>query len=546
MMQAQNHTSFFSSNSPLLFLLFLSSSTQIALHATDFTDLHTDFNTSLDHMQQVAEKNMSEPMKNMLRFSISTVRKDFLFISQALDAGQLESAKKVEKSFKSLHKIVSKIKSSKKLKPRHVRWLSKSIQNLENSLKTVDPKTLDIATTLLLTRIASFCQTMRDKVCWFLSEQIGTRFEKIRDFLVHRPFEFYKRNWWWTVPTTLATAKVSWDSYRYAGNNRIPVGQWNLRTQEGARNKAWYKVLLSTIAGSLFASKFKDGFVKSNGVYVGEPVGAPHNYEQDVRWPIRAEVSVIEGNARIGEPQPIETGRTRQILRDVNVVVTSIPTLSQQGTDCGFHAIYNAVCFAQEDFDLMLNRNLFDQRLATWKNFLAQRHMETNFLHSQEMEAVINNFDFFQPTLRQEQNQNENVSIIEGVWQLESALYGAQYDEYQIASNQVDNLIEDVERLRQEEDPEHLRFVERHNNNWGERPEILQNIRNFRAGQSQIIILHTGAAHWLALRMERGDDGEPDHILVADSAWNVDRSHSNLIRRIYHLFRTDPLPAEVA
>ncbi|MCK4517668.1 hypothetical protein KAT92_02755, partial [Candidatus Babeliales bacterium] len=275
-----------------------------------------------------------------------------------------------------------------------------------------------------------------------------------------------------------------------------------------------------------------------------EPVSAQHEYHQDVSWPISGQVFVrnVEDNTVVGNSRTINTGNIREIHRDVNVVITSIPVLSQRGTDCGFHTMFNAVCFAQEDYNLILDRNQFEQRLETWKNLLDQRDMATEFISSHQMEMVINNFDFFQPDLRQGLEQNENVSIIEGIWQLESVFHGVQYDEYRIASDQVGNLDADVERLRQEEDPEHLQFVRQHNDNWVERQEILQNIINFRAGQSQIIILNTGTAHWLALRMERGEEGEPDHILVADSAWNIDRRHSNLIRRIYYLFKMDPLP----
>ena len=221
-----------------LFHVFFASS---LLQAIDAAGFRVDFNASLDSMQQVAEKNMSEPMQNMLRYSISTAQKDFFLIAKALEQGQLESSKKVLKAFESLHKIVSKIKNTKKLKPRHVRWLSGAIQNLENSLKSVKTDAISAETAALLVQIALFCQAMRDKVCWFLAEEIGTRFEKIRDFLMHRPLEFYKRNWWWTVPTTLATAKVSWDSYRYADNARVSVDRWNLRTQEEAPSPSWYR-----------------------------------------------------------------------------------------------------------------------------------------------------------------------------------------------------------------------------------------------------------------------------------------------------------------
>jgi len=499
-------------NCRMLFLLFLSSITHLSLQAADTTSLHVDFNASLNSMQQVAEKNMSEPMQNILRYSISAAQKDFLLIAQSLEAGQFESldpksTKKILKAFEALHKIVSKIKNTKKLKPRHVRWFAGALQNLENSIKSI--KTNSLTTEMLsgLTKIAFFCQTMRDKVCWFLAGQIGTRFEKIRDFLVHRPFEFYKRNWWWTVPTTLATAKVSWDSYWLADNSRVPVDRWNLRTQEGPPSPSWYKLFLTMVAGSLFASKFKDGFVKSGGVYVGKPVGASKN-----RPEANVLISRVELERENDDSGQVNQRRVREV-RHLTVlgeyIVRQLPGLGQWWTcDCGYYALYNALCLKTDNLAGLVDREAFDIRLRRWIEIVRENARRNNIdlEHDDWLRPELLNI-LIEQDVGQLRSEEDVKSLADNVSLLEK-------DTVDPALVEVDGgLILDADRARG------LGIYEQ-----------IQRFRNFN--DSQIVLVWV-SNHWLAFKLSWENDIPV--ITVVNSSGTDTRFHT-ITTWLYHLF----------
>lgn len=508
------------------------------------------FETVLEDLKTAVEKQAlkkeSGSYNSLAMFyqSISTASNHFEKIEQSLSTGALANQKKIHANFENLCTTIVKIDKTpykaSNMRPRHIRWLANCISQLGKAATALRNKRLNQADLNLINTIINFAKTMVFYVLQPCSRYIGTGFEQAQDLLVHRPYEFLTRNWWWAIPATAAGAKLVWDASSFAKNQKQDPRDWDLNANVQPEC-SWYKRLVSVVAGSVLATKFSDGYIKMDGyIPVGFPVGLEkaaethgaeyEQYEQQFERDSNGSV--------IGDPKQVKIASHNFQRNYLRRVITQIPALRQSGLDCGFHSLYNAVCLATENYAGLVNRTTFNERLLEWKtllrqqNALAQARGATTFIGVDQMETIIQGSEYFVPVRRNQQqllNQdgenpiynylNDNISIIFDLNGLEAIF----------SRNPAEN--RDILLA-------------------GDNNHVLHNIRQFRQDPvrhgRQVIVVNDGymrngyahGAHWFAMVIKHNSDNQTDSIQITDSIGSDYRKRS-IINRVYRLFRTD-------
>lgn len=460
---------------------------------------------------------------------IGDAANDFALLEDEFQENAFENIPSMKEAFKKLCKTIATIdrsvKTSADIKPRHIRWIKDDLADLSKraiaTQKKVDNRE-DFNLIPVIRRLNN------NQAFSYSSTYVGSGLDKLGDVLIHRPWEFFKRNWWWNIPVLAGAAKVYWDAKNYPDNNKQDPENWNLETT-GQPESNWYKKLLSLAALSFFGSRFHDGFIKMNNTMhlAGEPIGreAPAYRDENVSYnQFRGEI-ILAG------------GEYREINRDYNRrIITQLPCLRQEGLDCGYHALYNALCFATQDYAALVNRELFDETLMGWKDILqanearwADIERHGGQIEQQDMGIIARLSGDCDAIRRQDWDEDQNpapevspfdddISVIadingvEGIFQTE-ILGGVINNEY------MHRLLRNIHRFR----------------NGHNRQVIMVNLGNLNARG------HSNGVHWIAMVLEYNPATQTDHILIGESTGSDYRTR-RIIKRVYQLFRTDPLP----
>ena len=161
--------------------------------------------------------------------------------------------------------------------------------------------------------------------------------------------------------------------------------------------------------------------------------------------------------------------------------------------------------------------------------------------------SLINAYDFCKPIKTKDGELAEDVSLIDDIDVVEEEFWNARSDEYEIASDQISNLQNDIESIKEGFVPKSLRLVAYHDK-WDLSPHLLQNIRRFRwYNKPQTIIVRVKPGRWISLRLKAGGSNKRDSIAIADSAYREGaeyvREISEILIRIYSIFKLYRLPA---
>ena len=477
---------------------------------------------------------------------------DFASIENEVTAGAFAGHEAVHKNFQTLCDTITKIDSvlhkPENLRPRHIRWFQDAVRQFAKAASAIEKKVRNQEDLQLIHRIQDFTRIMNRDVFPHCARYVGTGFEHLRDFLIHRPAEFLKRNWWWTIPVAVAGTKITWDTITFAENQKQDPKDWNLKTNDQP-NSSCYTKLLSLLAGGFFAAKFKDGYTKMDGhTFVGAPIGTEYPAEQlQAEYKqYRRELERDENGLVIGDPRQVAI-EPFQFDRHYNQrIITQLPAVTQSGCDCGLHSLYNAVCLATGRYADLVNRQKFEQHLRAWKNHVYQAEAAqkgvrptsiSRFLGTSELETLIQNFPFF-ARIRRNQRQR-----------LENQLFGGAAV-YNYLQNNVSvifdlNGLEGIFRNRNQNDLAPILGAAAGGHN-----HTLWNIDRFRNHNAhrQVIIVNDGhmvngfarGSHWFAIVIEYDQATNTDHIIITESM-SEDYRKQEIIKRVYRLFRTDRL-----
>lgn len=484
--------------------------------------------------QKVLKKNYHYAYNPLTLFyrGVSIACNDFAAIEQDFLAGTFADHKNINTKFEALCRTIVDIDKMlykpSNLRPRHIRWLNDASSQLGKAARTLPSKT-----------IQNFAMTMNRDVLPHCARYIGTGFEHMRDFLVHRPWEFFKRNWWWTIPTTAAGAKIAWDALNFPEDQRQNPTDWNTRANNQP-DSSWYKKLVSLIAGGMFASKLAKGYTKMDGhTYVGHPIGLEQPAGAQEAQYKQYEQRIVRGDDGrvIGDPQQVEVDPYRFQRNYLRRVITQLPCLRQKGMNCGFHSLYNAVCIATRNYAGLVDPATFQGHLRAWQTFLNQDQARaarirraSGFIGVDDMEEIIRNFDYFAPIRRnapQRMDQNNggvpvlnhlqnNVSIIFDLNGLEAIFQRPQDNAAVLLAGNHNHVLSNIDRFR---------------NHNAHQQTIIVNLGYIFNGYSR-------GAHWFVMEIEHDPASQTDFVLITESTAQ-DYRKREIIDRVYRLFRTD-------
>jgi len=189
-----------------------------------------------------------------------------------------------------------------------------------------------------------------------------------------------------------------------------------------------------------------------------------------------------------------------------------VKCLPQYGADCGFNALYNALCLAKDE-NWLMDKGKLDSNLAEWRNFVENSNGYSTWIGSIDMDNLINNFEILE-SLR----GDANFFIIDNIYELEFAL----------------------EEIRKETLDDGLVIYYEEN--------FINKIKRFRSGQNLEIIFNfasdnlsniNSGSHWVAGKFEwKGDKVE---IRLANSM-NSDITKSGTTERVCKLIVNSELP----
>jgi len=518
-------------------------------------------------VSQLMERKNS-PKKNFNPVEIFTegvinASVEFETIEDEISMERLAEHSKIEASFKKLSDTIAALDKISfrptRLKPRHIRNLTRDITALGKSAQVAEKNARSEAEFSLIRLIQTFSRTMHTQVLPLCHRYFGTGLEHMADFFVHRPWEFVKRNWWWTVPLAIAGGKVAWDTISYPENARVNPEEWVPR-ENGNPEMSWYKKIIGVLASGALISKFNDGYTKMNGhTYVGQPIGAelPARVNNNARYKRyemrikRKEDGTVDGDPEQVEVDPYQFTRTYK-----ERVITQLPCLRQSGVDCGLHTLYNLTCLARGRHQDLVNRGFFRENMHAWKQHLfgpqltrklekrfckekakklgmEKAKRESAFLSVDQLESVIQQFDFFRPIRR---NQRQQVSQHGG----NNAVYNYLQDNVSLVGNLAE--LEGIFRNNNRVELQNIVLAQ------GSHNHAIRNIDRFRNHNAhrQIIIVNEGTEgrfatrgyHWFAMAIEHNPNTDTDHIIITESM-NNDYRKRRIIERVYHLFRTD-------
>jgi len=355
------------------------------------------FNRVMNVMQdevirKTANTNQSNSrLLDMFHADGMNCRGDFDQIVTLFDTGALNEQKMVQKAYKDLLKRVLSINKALKkpgdIRYCYVRYLKNDIDALTKQVDSVE-KSLQYSQDRQAAYVVKrFSNLMNKSIFPLLCTYIGTPLERqVIDRFIRRPFEFYKRNWWWTVPLTIAAGVVGHNIWTYKLPDKNDPATWNFNTvTTPTDNRNWYRKLIGLAAGLLpFGLAVKasggDGLINAGTTmapfYVSEPIGMIDESQQVAV--IRSINDRMQNNDLVHH-QRVLTNMPRRIIRQ-------IPQLVQAGLQCGWYALYNAWCFLRhldnhEDVEaqrLFNNRARFNEKKTEWRNFLLNAQQNGN------------------------------------------------------------------------------------------------------------------------------------------------------------------------
>lgn len=196
--------------------------------------------------------------------------------------------------------------------------------------------------------------------------------------------------------------------------------------------------------------------------------------------------------------------------------------------DCGYHAVYNALCLAKNNFYDLCNSKKFESTTRSWKKavFKARNCQSFSDVDSREIEEII--IKKHVPALRGKHNgeEKQNVFLKDNI-----------------------SLIDNLDSIQQMITVGAIAGIDKH---------TIDNIQRFRKRRTpQIIILnnssgdiyanHSDSWHWLTIKLEQVDeDGHTVKISIFDSIGKqvvskLSPSTEALMEKVYHLFVNTPL-----
>jgi len=102
------------------------------------------------------------------------------------------------------------------------------------------------------------------------------------------------------------------------------------------------------------------------------------------------------------------------------ITIKSTRCLNQGGTaDCGFYALYNALCLFNNEQGL-LDKKQFKAYLLQAKRHLKNNNRPSTWIGSADIESLINNLDLFKPI------RNNKVVIVDNIYEFDYALKHAK------------------------------------------------------------------------------------------------------------------------
>jgi len=491
---------------------------------------------------------------------IESACNDFSIIENEFISGAFVGHNTIHENFKKLCTTITKIDSilykPLNLRPRHIRWLKDNILQFARTAAAIEKKVTNQADFKLIYIIQDFAKTINFSIFPYCLRYIGSSFEHLRDLSIHRPFEFLKKNWWWTIPTAAVATKVAWNALNFPENQKQDPKDWTMQTNDQPHD-SWYKKIISLVAAVVFASQLKDGYIKMDGhTYVGKPLGLEEHEETHNAEYKQYKTELVRGEDEtvIGDPKQVGIDPFRFERHYNKRIITQLPVLSQSGADCGFHSLYNAVCLKIKRYKDLVNRQKFEEMRRAWKTYLFRneankKNIEPNtisrFLTADELESLIQNRDFqFFAHIRRNQRQQlnnqdgqavynflqDNVSIIFDLNGLEAIFRNRDGLDENLLNNNTNELIGILGAAA------------------GGHNHTLWNINRFRNynANRQVIIVNEGyiqngysnGAHWFAMVIEYDPTANTDHLLITESMSN-DYRRNNIIKRVYQLFRTD-------
>lgn len=499
-----------------------------------FFDASSSFGNILKLSSTAIEKQVSIGSKRIFDNGIEQAIKKFNDIANEIEDCFLEH-KKIHKKFEQLCKTIvlvsNKIAKASSVKPWHINRLKTNIDDFCKSVEKVADKVWTPKEKKFVYLVQEFSEIMNRRVYFYLLENVGTKFEKLQEKFLYKPMRFYWRNKYVTIPATTAAillTKATWDARQYSKECRQHLStppnpdSWDVHTvtEPTKEKKGIWKGFVVGLAGILFSKLLAggDGFVMTtDGRFVNEPIGTkiPDCDKKQVAWG-----GQFREDQQRDERDIVEFVRTDlpgyEFERSFeNLSITQLPCIRQSGVDCGYHALYNAVCLFNADYRGLVFRDEhnFDKQLEDWKAYLQQKGERVrNGLDAVHVGDLVNHFDFFALIKRLGAGEGEIDIFVDNV-------------------SLVGNLNQLIGQFRRNAGDNNPLFQ-----------SIFQNMQRFRndsANNPQVIILHTGGYHWIALKIERNRDNTGDHMIVVDSI-NHDYRHRELLMQVYYMFKTDP------
>jgi len=309
------------------------------------------FRFILTTMQEATETEiLYSVLADAIRTSIEKSCDSFDRIEKLFSENIFASYKRLTNSFRRFSITVSNLRrvihSTKNVRPAYVRWLQERVTNLGKMAKKAIGTEACNKQSLL--EIVCFYRQMKSDVFPDMNMYIGTSGQKTWDNLVQKPWEFYKRNWFWVTPLVVC------------GSILAVKGCQMIRD-------SWLGKVAAAGAGLIL---LRDGQILIGGHKRGRVVEKPISQMFSATFDSQ---TCFMNTVREGEEEP--NIFKHKIVQD--------PSLKQKGLACGYHAIFNLMRYhrwlnpkpdkGMSDEPNLIKRTKFNEQLKAWKMLIEEK-----------------------------------------------------------------------------------------------------------------------------------------------------------------------------
>jgi len=345
-----------------LFLLFTVPCTSAFGHSGPQKPLHKHLKTILTLAQQVVEKNTPTSTFILFASEIRQVVSDLKTIESDITSLPIMGYKDVRSRFEHLGGIITaiakEVSKPEDLQVRYAYWLRRSIARLKKIVHArLIKKSNTKKTHKILMTILSFTQHMNIGVLPIVTQHIGTKLGRVRDFLIHKLVPEHWGKLTIAALIALLGSKVAYDAIqRYRKQNNLQP-EVDAESTFFGQAKKYYKLILLTPLLMMF---MRGG--GTDGMILNADTGALGNQPIEYNF-VREEIEAGESFVR------------RATNDDAGNLFTmrSYPGLQQPDTvSCSYYALYHLIVMYNHHHHgtplrELTNRVEFNRRFIEWR-----------------------------------------------------------------------------------------------------------------------------------------------------------------------------------